>query len=545
MASNQIRYIMFKLSKTVIKLIFPAVIVGCGTSATTDKAATAEEKTEFATIPLCTTYAGKLAGVDDLPTPSIREGIGNSHLTITTKNKEAQRWFDQGLNLLHSFWHLEAYRAFKQVIKLDPNCAMGYWGVAMCAPGFSGMEPIWKESISKANSLKSNASTLEKSLIEASTVLVNEGLGANAVQKFRELYQQYPTEPEAIAFASIILRQHENETTQYEVKTLLESALKRFPDNSGLMHYYIHVMELRPEFAQAKAIATKMTQIAPNAPHLTHMPGHLYYLAGQYDKAIATYKTALRQETAYHTSEKIPFSANQNYIHNLQFLAVAQAETGNYKDALASATQLANINLVSTIPNQGAIMVYSYEGRILPALVHIRYGQYQKAVEYFDQVLNSLDNPIQNQLVKNYFEVMRLYSQAMQAVTQNNMNEAIKKGGELTQRMQMFEQEGAKRQNSPEFKSINETYDIMSMARYELAGWIDNLDPSKPFNDAAWKEAISLQNAIKYDEPPRLMYPIEESLARLHKQRGEKKLMQEAITQALKRRPNSPMIKKI
>jgi hypothetical protein len=79
-------------------------------------------------------------GMDALPAPDFQEGIGNSHLGITTKNKEAQRWFDQGLNHLHGFWHLEAYRAFKQVIRLDSTAAMAYWGLAMCAPGFGGQE---------------------------------------------------------------------------------------------------------------------------------------------------------------------------------------------------------------------------------------------------------------------------------------------------------------------------------------------------------------------------------------------------------------------
>lgn len=519
-------------------VLFITVITGCKVeSSTQDK--------PVKTISLCTATAS-LAGVDELPASEFRKGIGNSHLQITTQSKEAQRWFDQGLNHLHGFWHLEAYRAFKQVIKQDPNCAMGYWGLAMCAPGFSGTESIWKQSINKANTLKTNVSDIEKALIEASTVLVNQGIGSNAVQKFRELYQKYPDEPEAIAFASIVLRQHENETTQQEVKTLLENAIKRFPDNVALMHYYIHVMELRPEFAQAKFIAKKMNQIAPNAPHLTHMPGHLYYLAGEYNKAIEVYEATRKQEKDYHTSNNIPFIANQNYIHNLQFLAVAQAES-NYEAALKTANELANISLKTNIQNEGANMMYAYEGRILPALLYIRYRQYQKAIEYFDQVLNSLDNPIQNQLVKLYFQAMREYAKGMNQLQQATSKEAPPSGAggagmAMTVLMRQFEQLGSQYQNSPEFKSINETYDIMSMARYELAGWIDNLDPSKPFNDVAWKEAISLQNAIKYDEPPRLMYPIEESLARLHRYRKENKLAKNAIMQALKRRPNSKII---
>ena len=70
-----------------------------------------------------------------LPTPKKRDNIGNSHLKITTKSETAQEWFDQGLNLLHSFWEFEAYRCFLQAAKEDPDCAMAYWGICMSLPG--------------------------------------------------------------------------------------------------------------------------------------------------------------------------------------------------------------------------------------------------------------------------------------------------------------------------------------------------------------------------------------------------------------------------
>lgn len=176
---------------------------------------------EATAIPLCGEAGVTLAGMSDLLPPRFRTSIGNSHLPIHTASKEAQRWFDQGLNHLHGFWHLEAYRAFQQVIRLDPDCAMGYWGIAMCQPGFGGEDiAVWVEAIDKADSLKAGISALEKALIEATNVLVKNGLGLQTPEKFRILYKTFPKEPETIAFAAIMLRQHENETTQREVKTL-------------------------------------------------------------------------------------------------------------------------------------------------------------------------------------------------------------------------------------------------------------------------------------------------------------------------------------
>ncbi|MEI7585124.1 hypothetical protein [Runella sp.] len=85
----------------------------------------------------------------------------------------------------------------------------------------------------------------------------------------------------------------------------------------------------------------------------------------------------------------------------------------------------------------------------------------------------------------------------------------------------------------------------MSMARYELAGWIDNINPAQPFNDMAWKEALNLEKYILYDEPPRLMYPMGESLGRLHQYRNEKSKAKQAYALALQKRPKSPMILKL
>lgn len=308
------------------------------------------------------------------------------------------------------------------------------------------------------------------------------------------------------------------------------------------MHYYIHVMELRQEFAKAIPIAEQMVKIAPNAPHITHMPGHLYYLKGSYENAINAYAKAKKQETDYHISEKIPFSANQNYIHNLHFLAVAQAEAGDEKGALETATSLANVALETQPINEGAAMMLHYEGKVLPAWVHIRFGEWQKAVAYLETLLNDSQRPIQHSLVTNYYQTLRLYCLGMQAVRQQRLQEANQYGMELSQLMQQYEQQGATKQATAEFKSINETYDIMNMMRYELAGWVDNMDKSQPFNEAAWKEALSLQSAIKYDEPPRLMAPVEEQMARLFKFREESGAFQQAKQKALKKRPNSKLI---
>src|SRR5260370_24435895 len=92
----------------------------------------------------------------EMPPPPRITGIGDSHLQITTKSAKAQAYFDQGLNLLHCFWDFEAYRAFKEAARLDPNAAIAYWGIVEAISDYSGMEEIKKSALEMAENLENN-----------------------------------------------------------------------------------------------------------------------------------------------------------------------------------------------------------------------------------------------------------------------------------------------------------------------------------------------------------------------------------------------------
>lgn len=523
-------------------LLTSLLIINCTNDTQSNK------KVQLKTSSICGVNNFNIRILDSMKTPQIRQNIGNSHLIISTTNKDAQRWFDQGLNLLHDFWHVEAYRVFKEVIKADPNCAMGYWGIAMCQPGFGGDDnTAWVAAIDKAISLKNKANPLEKDLIVATELLVKKGIN-EALLPFKQLILKYPNEPEIVAFATIVLRQNvqaDDPQSSDDVKKIVEEGLQKFPNHTGLLHYYIHVMEVRPDFVKVKEMAEKMPATAPDASHIQHMPGHIYFLEGNYAKAIEVFEKARQKEIAYHKAENIPYSADQNYMHNLHYLAVAYSEMGNKSKALEMAQHYANITLSQDAPIDGSALMLLYEGRILPALVHIRFREFDKANEKINFWLNSLDMPLTNPLVRTYLQAMQAYCKGMSAIIKTDIHAAITHGNTLTQLIRSFEKQGVERQKSVEYGIINQIFDILSMAKYELAGWIDNADKSKPFNDYAWKEAYDLEAAIPYDEPPRLMYPVGESLARLHRLRGEKKETEKAKERALLKRPNSILIKSI
>src|ERR1700687_2459794 len=143
----------------------------------------------------------------EMPAPPRITGIGDSHLQITTKSAKAQAYFDQGLNLLHCFWDFEAYRAFKEAARLDPNAAMAYWGIAEAVSDYSAMEEIKKSALEKAKNLMDKASDHEQFYIRAQQAQRDED---NSPKNYRgEMEALIDKYPDAID-AQLLLRSEEH-----------------------------------------------------------------------------------------------------------------------------------------------------------------------------------------------------------------------------------------------------------------------------------------------------------------------------------------------
>jgi tetratricopeptide (TPR) repeat protein len=468
----------------------------------------ASEKKIKASPTLCVQSKVTLEGIDQLGLPIIRTEIGNSELEISTDNEEAQKWFNQGLNLLHGFWHFEAYRAFQKVIQLDPNCAMGYWGIEMSQPGFSGEEIVWKEAMTKALSLSKKATPLEVALINCGNLLLTYGLQKETIQSFIKLAENFPNNPEAQAFAAIMLRQGGEKEYFLKAKALLEKALVDFPNHTALVHYYTHVIESTPEFLQVEKTVNKMAQIGNQSPHLVHMPGHISFLKGDYEGAVNAFRKAKSLDEVYHKKEGVPYLTNQNYLHNIHYLAVALAENGQFEEALAAANKYALINLKSAIPNKASEYLVHFEGLILPAFVQMRFRNWQKASDYLQTRIYNLDKPLPSQLVKSYFQGINAFCRGMHEIESGNVVMAQKQLDEMQTYMAAFNEQGLLKSGQGDFVLINEVYDVLMISSLELKGWLINQDLKSEFNVQPFREALQLEENMGYGEPPKLIYPV-------------------------------------
>jgi tetratricopeptide (TPR) repeat protein len=297
------------------------------------------------------------ASQDTGPAPLLN-GLGHLHHPIATSNPLAQRYFDQGLTLVYAFNHEEAARTFAYAAKLDPKCAMAYWGIALArGPNYNeseidaSREKTASDAIAKAQALAPGSSAAEQAYIRALAKRLStdpkadqKKLGANYRDAMRELMRRYPNDLDAaVLFADAAMDLHawvlwkrdgKPEDGTLEAVQALESVLKRDPDNIGANHFYIHALEQSPHPEQAMASAHKMGDLAPGAGHLVHMPAHIYIRTGDYHASSLSNKQAMGADQGYIEKYHIQnMYSMMYYTHNMHFLAVSSSMEGNFGDA--------------------------------------------------------------------------------------------------------------------------------------------------------------------------------------------------------------------
>src|SRR5581483_7612465 len=325
-------------------------------------------------------------------------GLGNLHHPVSTKNAEAQQFFDQGLRYIYAFNHHEAARSFQHAAELDPKLAIAYWGVAEAVgPNYNDPasdERFMKahEAIQKAVDLSATASPSEKAYIQAMAKrFPGDGTDRRKAAEdyhdaMREVMKSFPDDLDAatlFAESGMTLRPwglwHPDGTPEVgteEIVSTLESVIRRDPNHMGAVHYYIHAVEASPSPERALAGANRLASIAPGAGHIVHMPAHVYIRTGDYEAAVKTNQQAAEVDRDY-----IKASGAQGiypvmyYSHNLHFIAMCAAMNGNYPDARKNADLLAaNVSPhVKEMPLDGFMTI--------PMAVEIRFHHWEEVLK--------------------------------------------------------------------------------------------------------------------------------------------------------------------
>lgn len=479
-----------------------------------------------------------------LPAPPLMSGIGNSSLRISTTSEEAQAYFNQGLNLLHDFWDFEALRAFLYASKLDPEAGMNYWGIVMALPQSENpeTEELRKFALARARELRESASEKEKLFID-SVLARYEGESATALKNYlgmlKRIVLKFPDEPEAKLFVarsqmSGYSSGGQPHTAQLESEKLVRQVLKVYPRNSAAHHYWIHLMELSPTPARALESAQLLPKLAPNSGHIVHMPGHIYYLLGQYQAAYDSFIASHTIDLAYMQSQKVAVIDTWNYIHNLDYLIATAAELGRQKDALRWAEELFGISLAKSRRAAPGAMKLAYDGFTSEVRLYFRFREWEKAVKRLE-TLSQLST-VFSKGAKAYFRSLHLYAAARVALE----NSQIAKAKLLLEQLEAHFWASA---NTTRVKyeegffttSRSTTAVLLDLLR----GLVSAAEGKLPAAKDWLQQAKQKQQKLGYQEPPTISTPIDEELGWLLVEAGKYKQAFESFEQALQARPES------
>lgn len=285
-------------------------------------------------------------------TVPLYKGLGRHHYPVTTSEPAAQCYFDQGLILAFGFNHAEAARSFREAYRIDPNCALCYWGEALVlgpninAPMESVAAPKAYASIQKALTLADKVSKKERALIWALSKRYSQANPADRstldrayAKAMGQVVECFPDDAVIAAlYAEALMdlhpwdfwtKQGEARPWTEEIVKTLERALQLDVNNSLANHLYIHALEASPYAAKAIPSAERLPLLVPGSGHLVHMPAHIYIRVGRYRDAILANQRAVEadQHFLHHRHEESIYTLG--YVpHNHHFLWAAAIKIG-------------------------------------------------------------------------------------------------------------------------------------------------------------------------------------------------------------------------
>ncbi len=470
-------------------------------------------------------------------------GLGDLHHPVSTKNAEAQQFFDQGLRFIYAFNHDEAARSFQKAADLDPKLAMAYWGVAEAVgPNYNdpASEERFKqahEAIQKAVDLSVNASPSERAYIAAMALRFPADPKSNlrkAAEQYRdtmrEVVKTYPDDLDAATlFAESGMGLHpwglwhkdgSPEDGTEEIVATLESVIRRDPNHLGAIHYYIHAVEASNSPERALAGANRLAALAPAAGHIVHMPAHVYIRTGDYAAAIKTNQDAAAVDRAY-----IKASGAQGiypmmyYSHNLHFIAMCSAMNGDYAEAKKAADMLAaHVGpAVKDMPPLEGFMT-------IPMAVDVRFHKW-------DDILAS-KAPDPNMKTATVFWH---FARGMALAGRGKTSEAEAEYKIVSD---------AEKATPPDvifaMPINNKAKDIMKIAENVLGAQVALTKKDNAAAVSLLREAVVIQDSLKYGEPPDWFFPVRESLGGVLLMSGDAKGAEHVFREDLAINPRNP-----
>ncbi len=444
----------------------------------------------------------------------VLEGLGDHHHEVTTRSERAQQFFDQGLKLTYGFNHQEALRAFKEAARLDPDCAMAYWGWALVLgpnlnlPMRAEAVPQAWEAVRLAVAHKDKVSERERDYIEALAKRYAEnpgddrsGLDRAYADAMRALHEKYPDDLDAATlYAAALMNlspwdywtpEGEPKENTATVLATLEAVIARDPHHEGALHYSIHAVE-PVDAPRGEAAADALRGLAPGAGHLVHMPSHIYMQVGRYAEAYEANTLAVQADEGYITQCRAQGIYPLNYYpHNIHFLAWAAIMQGRSKEALGASRKVAAAVPRDMLGNDWGLFETFLS---MPLYTMVRFGMWDTIL---DEPRPGKNTP--------YFRSIWHYARGMARVHGERPGKAAKDVAAIERLL-------ARAPAAETMIGFANARTLLTIARDVLAGELAAKQGRLEDAIRHLEAAVELEDGLLYNEPPDWYYPVRHTL---------------------------------
>jgi len=475
----------------------------------------------------------------------LRSNLGAISYAVTTSKPEAQAWFDQGLAYTYNFNHGEAIKSFQQAQKIDPDCAMCFWGEAFAhgpninAPMFDeAVAPAWA-ALQKAITLRGKASPKERALIDALAyryAQVQPDDRSKLDNAFADAMDavalQYPDDD----FIAALAAEANMDTQAWDywadggrtpkgrtarTVSLIEGVLARNPNYTAAIHLYIHITEASRDPYRAAEHADRLAALTPGLGHLIHMPSHTYFRIGRFKQSLDHNIEAVNVDTAYLDGADASILYKYGYYtHNIHFAMTSAQMAGDGVTALDMAKRLDEklpIDMAAAAPWVQPIKAAPY------------YAMAQFADP--DDVLAAEDPGDALPFLRGAWMYAR--------------GEAFAKKGDAKAAMEEAESISALIADE-DFSALTEggvpALDILNIARLTVIARASAAQGDFASAVEAMEEAVALQEAIAYTEPPYWYYPAKQTLAAMVLRAGDAERAEQLFLESLTKSPNNAWV---
>ncbi len=457
--------------------------------------------------------AGKRTTPAGAKTP-LFDGMGSHQRKVSTSSADAQAYFDQGLVWMYSFNHDEAIRSFSEVVRIDPDCAMGYWGIALCnGPHINN--PIVDadharaayDASQQATARIGKCSATEQGLIRAVAKRYawpaptdRRPLDEAYATAMGELNRANPNDNDvATLYAESLMdlqpwdlwtKEGAAKGKADEIVAVLEEVISRDPNHPGANHLYIHAVEASAKPERGIASADRLRTAVPASGHMAHMPAHIDVQVGNWQKASDQNVAAMESDRKYREISPKQGFYRMYMAHNPHFLAFSSMMEGRKAAALTAARQVVD-GVPAEFGKSHAALMDPFMSIVYE--VEMRFGMW-------DELLAEKAPPAYWPITTAMWHFARGTAYAAKGEIQD------------AEREQTEFAAAVKRVPEGAMMSINPAHKILSIADHVLAGEIAFRRGDVDVAVRELRAGVAIEDDLLYMEPPEWVQPVRHAL---------------------------------